>query len=191
MDTKVDNVLNYIHRELPSEKQRRALLNRLAFEFGIRLHARDIDAYARPAERDIPVVVVGDYNTTGGQGSVSYLQNEQINNRYEQNLRVLDKIIKRDTWATKGRDFLAFMPELKILLNTLTKTELERLDGEALLTMLRIVQQSQDPTVTNRTAYICGAYQNLINGTDYKKRWVLRYKFEHGEITEDEFLSRI
>ena len=106
-------------------------------------------------------------------------------------MQVLDKIIKRDTWATKGRDFLAFMPELKILLNTLTKTELERLDGESLLTVLRIVQQSQDSTVTNRTAYIRKGYQNVINGVDYKKRWVLRYKFEHGEITEDEFLARI
>lgn len=189
MDTKVDNVLNYIHRELQSEKQRKALLNRLAFEFGIRLHAR-MDTYARPAER-LPVVVVGDYNTTFEQESVSYLQNEQINTRYKQNMQILDKIIKRDTWATKGRDFLAFTPELKILLNTLTKNELEQLDGAALLTMLRIVKQSQDPTVTNRTAYICGSFQNLVNGVDYKKRWVLKYKLEHGEITEDEFLARI
>ena len=185
MDTKVDNVLNYIHRELPVEKQRRALLNRLAFEFGIRLHAR-VGAPGRPS--DIPVVVVGDYNNTVEQESASYLQNK---NRFNQNMQVLDKIIKRDTWATKGRDFLAFMPELKILLNTLTKIELERLDGESLLTVLRIVQQSQDPTVTNRTAYIRKGYQNVINGVDYKKRWVLRYKFEHGEITEDEFLARI
>ena len=189
MDTKVDNVLNYIHRELQSEKQRRALLNRLAFEFGIRLHARAMGTHGRPS--DIPVVVVGDYNTTVEQESVSYLQNKQIDTRYKQNLRILDKIIKRDTWATKGRDFLAFTPELKILLNTLTKNELEQLDGAALLTMLRIVKQSMDPNVTNRTAYICGAFQNLVKGVDYKKRWVLRYKLEHNEITEEEFLARI
>ena len=188
MDTKVKSVINYVCSNL-TEREQRAFLNQFAFRFGIRLHARDTDAGARPAER-LPVVVGGDYNNTVEQESASYLQNEQ-NSRYKQNMQVLDKIIKRDTWFTKGRDFMAFTPELKILLNTLTKVELERLDGEALLTMLRIVQQSQDPAVTNRTAYICGAYQNLINGTDYKKRWVLRYKFEHNEITEDEFLARI
>lgn len=187
MDTKVDNVLNYIHRELTSEKQRKALLNRLAFEFGIRLHAR-MD-YARPAVRDIPVVVVGDYENTADEERASYLQ--KTNTRFDQNMKVLDKIIKRDTWATKGRDFMAFTPELKILLNTLTKPELEKLDGDSLLKMVCIVQQSQDPTTTNRTAYIRGAYRNLINSSDYRKRWVLRYKLEHNEITEDEFLARI
>lgn len=188
MDTKVKSALNYIRSEL-TEREQRSLLNQLAFGFGIRLHARDTSA--RPAER-LPVVVVGDYNNTVEQGNTSYLQNDnQINNRYQQNMQVLDKIIKRDTWATKGRDFLAFTAELKILLNTLTKAELEQLDGEALLTMLRIVKQSNDPSVTNRTAYICGAFQNLVNGVDYKKRWILRYKLDHGEITEDEFLARL
>lgn len=185
MDAKVKSVLNYVRGEL-TEREQRALLNQLAFGFGIRLHARE--SHARPAECDIPVVVGGDYNNTSDQNTE---QNTVSNSGYKQKVLLLDKIIKKDTWATKGRDFGALSTEVKVLLNTLTLPELEKLDGEALLTMCRIVMQSRDPGVTNRTAYILGAYSNLINGVEYQKRWRLKYKLDHGEITEEEFMARL
>ncbi len=187
MDTKVKSALNYLHEKL-TDRECKSLLNQLAFEYGIRLHARDAHTYARPAERNIPVVVVGDNNFN----SDDHTDENAVNNAsYKQKMQLVGRIINKDTWATKGRDFNAFAGEMKFLLNTLTLSELEKLDGQALLDMCRIVQQSRDSTVTNRTAYVIGAYSNLVNGVDYKKRWVLKYKFDHGEISKDEFLARL
>ena len=184
MDAKVKSVLNYVRGEL-TEREQKALLNQLAFGFGIRLHARE--SHARPAEHDIPVVVGGDYKTDENKT----VENGVNNSVYLQKVQLLNRIINKDTWATKGRDFGAFAAETKVLLTTLTLPELEKLDGAALLTMCRIVQQSRDPGVTNRTAYILGAYFNLINGVEYQKRWRLKYKLDHGEITEEEFWARL
>ncbi len=183
---KVDYVLNYVFNEL-SDREQKAVLNKLAFRLlGLRLHARDTTP-ARTAEHDIPVVGVVDNNSADDE-TEQKAANDPI---YLQKIQLLNKVINNDTWATKGREFSAFAAETKILLETFTLPELEKLDGAALLKMCRIVQQSRDPGVTNRTAYIRASYSNVINGVDYKKRWTLKYKLEHGEITKDEYLTRI
>ena len=84
MDAKVKSVLNYVRSEL-SEREQKALLNQLAFGFGIRLHARE--SHARPAEHDIPVVVGGDYDNTSDQNTG---QNTVSNSSYKQKVLLLD-----------------------------------------------------------------------------------------------------
>lgn len=173
MDTKVDNVLNYIHRELPVEKQRRALLNRLACEFGIRLHARAMDAYARPAERYTTDDDDGDYKTC-----VEALEQAERES-YKHKIELVKQIINKAGKEAELFDFMARPKELHKLLDVLTYSQIGRLNFFGLGRMLRVATQARDST--NPTAYILSSYKNLIESKDYRAKWVKQREAEQAQ----------
>ena len=163
MDTKIYNAINYVCSNL-TEREQRAFLNRFAFRFGIRLHARDVDAYARPAERYTTDDDDGDYKTCEVPGN-----GEKPG--YEQKLQLVMRIIDNRPKEMQGFDLMARGRELRLLVDTLTYGQLSRLNFNGFCRMLRVTAQSYDKNVSNQIAYILTGFKNLTESKDYRTQW--------------------
>lgn len=198
MDTKVKYYLNLTREEL-TERQRRSLLNQLAFEYGIRLHAREYAyACARPAERDSYDEEDDDYNTSAlsqtKPNSTTYLPSQQQLRERERpaKMKIVQNIINRlSSKEVAAIDLCQYTPTVNFLMDILSTKEFSQLTFEGIHKMYSLFRSIQDESINNKTSYMLKCFSNMINNVDYHARWVLDYKYDHGEINEEEYRARL